>query len=91
MRFVWDDANLEHISKRGWEVADVEEAFADPYLIRTGAYNTPTEKRRAVTGQTSYGDIITIVYTMRGEAVRPFSVQIRAKDIERYKRRRRGK
>ena len=91
MRFAWDDANLEHIAKRGWEVEDVEEAFADPYRIRTDAYNTAFEKRRAITGQTSYGDIITVIYTVRGEAMRPFSVQVKQREVERYKRMRRDK
>ena len=64
MKFVWDDANLEHVAKRGWEVEDVEEAFSNPHRIRTDAYNTLTEKRRAITGSTVYGDIITIIYTV---------------------------
>ena len=91
MTFVWDAANLEHIAKRGWGVEDVEEAFSDSYRIRTDAYNTPFEKRRAITGSTSYGDIITVVYTVRGNGIRPFSVQTRSRDIARYKRMRKEK
>lgn len=91
MTFVWDDANLAHIAKRGWDVEDVEEAFADPYRIRTDAYNTPTEKRRALTGQTTYGDIITIIYTARDKTIRPFSVQIKPREVARYKRMRKEK
>lgn len=86
MTFVWDDANLDHIAKRGWEVEDIEDAFADPYRIRTDAYNTFAEKRRALTGQTSYGDVITIIYTVREGAIRPFSVQTKPKEVARYKR-----
>ncbi len=91
MTFVWDAANLEHIAKRGWEVEDVEEVFSDPQRIRTDAYNAAFEKRRAITGSTRYGDIITVIYTVRGKSIRPFSVQTRAKDVARYKRMRKEK
>ncbi len=86
----------EHVKCYGaslnlWEAEDVEEVFADPYRIRTDAYNTAFEKRRAITGQTSCGDIITVIYTVRSETVRPFSVQVKLREVERYKRMRREK
>ncbi len=83
MMLTWSTSLNEGGKRKTWK--------KHPYRIRTDAYNIPFEKRRAITGQTNYGVIITIVYTVEGEAVRPFSVQIKRKEVERYKRMRKGK
>lgn len=86
----WDEGNLEHILERhGLEPGDVLDALHDPDRTPAQAYNTPTEKRRAVIAMTERGRLLFIVYTERGGRIRPFSVR-EATDRERrmYQRRR---
>jgi uncharacterized DUF497 family protein len=50
--FDWDEANIDHIADHDVAPFEVEEAFTDPDRIAAEAYNTPTERRRALTGAT---------------------------------------
>jgi uncharacterized DUF497 family protein len=68
--FEWDDSNTNHIADHGLYPEDVEEAFLDKRRIRTNAYNSPFEKRLAIIGKTSFGLILKVVYTKRGDKVR---------------------
>lgn len=70
MEFEWDDANLEHIALHGVEPEEVEEAFGDARRIGIDVYNTATERRRGLLGQTEDGRLLFVVYTGRAGAIR---------------------
>ena len=72
--FDWDDANLEHIAKHGFDDFECEELFEDSYLLATAAYNSGSEKRQGFIGKTAGGRISFIVYTVRKGKVRVVSV-----------------
>jgi len=68
--FVWDAANIEHIAQHDVEPDEAEDAFADPNRLSREAYNTPTERRRAIIGRTAGGRLLDVVYTRNGRFVR---------------------
>jgi len=87
--FDWDEGNEDHILLHGVEPTEVEEAVLDPEGFGVEAYDVPGERREALIGATGEGRILTVVYTMRGERVRPITVRDAS---ETHKRRyRRGK
>jgi len=88
--FDWDEGNEEHVLVHGVEPAEAEEAMLDPEGFGTDAYDVPGEQREALVGATEEGRILLVVYTMRGEKVRPVTVRD-ASDTQkrRYRRGRR--
>lgn len=68
--FDWDDENVGHIAQHGVRPDEAEEAVLDPHRKRADAYNTPTEQRWAVIGETEAHRILFIVFTRRGSAIR---------------------
>jgi uncharacterized DUF497 family protein len=86
--FEWDDANEGHIWEHGIDPGEIEEALLDPDRVGADAYNVPHERRDAAIGATLAGRILYVVFTMRGEKVRP----VTARDTDdgqkrRYRRR----
>ncbi len=89
--FEWDEGNEGnegHVRDRGVDPGETEEALLDPDRVGADAYNVPWERRDAAIGATSVGRILYVVYTLRGEKVRP----ITARDADdgqkrRYRRR----
>jgi uncharacterized protein len=88
MEFDWDEANLEHIAKHGFDDYECEEVFFDPQITSTPAYNLKGENRQAVIGKTDGGRIAFIVYTIRNQKVRVISAR-NADDSEKRTYRRR--
>ena len=88
--FQWDDANIDHLALHHVEPFEVEEAIADPYRIARQAYNTPTERRRAIVGATEAGRLLTVIYTHRQKVIRVISAyDAGERDARRYDRARR--
>ena len=63
--FEWDDANVEHIAEHDIYPEEAEDVMTDARRVNMGAYNTPTEKRRAVVGKTSGGRYLFVAFTRR--------------------------
>jgi len=72
LRFNWDGGNTRHIARHGITSREVEEMFAnDPVDIR---YETVGgEGRWTVIGHTHSMRFLVVVWTMRGEDVRPIT------------------
>jgi uncharacterized DUF497 family protein len=84
--FDWDDSNINHIARHGLEPEDVEEALADTKRIRADAHNTPFEKRIAIIGANTYGNIIKVVYTERENKIRVVTAYLaNNRDKHRYR------
>jgi uncharacterized protein len=88
--FDWVESNEDHILTHGVEPGEVEEALLDPEGFGTDAYDVPREQREALVGATGEGRILFVVYTIRGEKVRPVTARD-ASDAQkrRYRRGRR--
>ncbi|MGH3090212.1 MAG: BrnT family toxin [Rubrobacteraceae bacterium] len=84
-----NEGNEGHIARHGIEVFEVEEALEDPGWFGVQAYDVPGESRRAMVGATSAGRILFVVYTMRGDKVRPITARdADDNDKRRYRARR---
>jgi len=88
--FDWDEGNEGHVLDHGVEPGEVEEALLDPERTRAEARNEPGERRLAFVGATEEGRILFVVYTRRGEKVRPITARDASEaQKRRYRRRRR--
>jgi uncharacterized protein len=87
--FDWDEGNEGHVLDHGVDPAEVEEALLDPRGAGADARNVAGERREALIGATESGRILHVVYTMRGEKVRPITA--RAADETEKGRYRRGR
>jgi len=65
--FEWDDRNIAHIARHRVTPREAEEAMVDPRRTRAAAYDVAGERRYAITGRTTRGRLITVVYTYAGE------------------------
>lgn len=70
--FEWDGANLEHLEKHGFTRADAEAVVTDPRRVRVDTYNARGERRYGVIGRGTGGDILHVVFVLRGGNIRPF-------------------
>jgi uncharacterized protein len=59
----------------GVDPMEVEEALLDPQGFGVDAYDAPGERREALVGATEEGRILLVVYTMRGERIRPITAR----------------
>ena len=81
--FEWDEAKRDaNLAKHGVDFADALEVFADPLRIeRVDQRREYAEERRQVVG-TVRGQVLFVVYTLRGEVQRLISAR-RANSDER--------
>jgi uncharacterized DUF497 family protein len=70
--FDWDDHNREHIAGHGISVAEVEQVFANDYLL-SDFDAEEGESRWTAVGVTNVGRVLVVVHTVRGEAIRPIT------------------
>ncbi len=71
--FDWDEANLAHVSKHGFSREDAESAILDPRRVPTFAKReVGGEIRYGIIGKGVGGDILHVVFSLRGKRVRPF-------------------
>lgn len=74
----------------GVDPMEVEEALLDPQGFGVDAYDAPGESREALVGATEEGRTLLVVYTMRGERIRPITARAASDGQKRrYRRRRR--
>ena len=70
--FDWDDANVRHLARHRITPADVEEVFAnDPAIADYQIFEN--EERWSAVGVTGTLRVLVIVFTFRGERIRPIT------------------
>lgn len=87
--FDWDEGNEGHIVGQGVVPVEVEEALLGPRGFGVDAYDAPGETREALVGATEEERILLVVYTMRGESIRPITARDASDGQKRRYRRRR--
>jgi uncharacterized protein len=70
--FEWDEANISHLARHGISPAEAEDAILDPHALLLEIQAGGEERVKAV-GLTSSGRIVVVVFTLRGEAIRPIT------------------
>jgi uncharacterized DUF497 family protein len=70
--FDWDKHNEQHLAKHGISRADAEDVLSGNHILLE--YQTEGDEQRWVAvGATRAGRIINIVFSLRGEAMRPIT------------------
>jgi uncharacterized DUF497 family protein len=76
MSFQWDPDKAENNSKKhGVEFADAVGVFTDELALSIEDPDSLSERRWVVIGRGLTDQILTVVYTMRGEAIRIISAR----------------
>jgi hypothetical protein len=71
-QFNWDVGNIGHLARHGVSPGEAEEAILDPNAILLEIQEWDEERVESV-GATSGGRILVVVFTWRGEAIRPIT------------------
>ena len=83
--FEWDEANRAHCRKHGMEPEEIETVFAGNPRIAPDWKHSAQEARFLAIGRTEEGRAAFIVFTMRGDRIRPLSARyMHAKEVEQY-------
>jgi uncharacterized DUF497 family protein len=72
-QFDWDDANRRHLSRHHVIPEEAEPAVLDPHAILLAIESDTGEDRAKALGMTASGRILAVVFTLRGEAIRPIT------------------
>ncbi len=74
--FDWDDGNIEKNKKHNVDWRDIEETFlGSRVLISEDEKHSEREARYLAYGKTNKGRILTIVFTVRKNKIRPISAR----------------
>ena len=85
--FDWDEGNAPKLPARhGVAVAECEQVFFnEPLLVVEDAVHSVVEPRWAAWGRTAEGRALAVVFTLRGERIRPLSARdMNRKELNRY-------
>src|ERR1017187_843417 len=69
--FDWDDANRDHLALHNVAPEEAQQAILDPHAVLVEIQSGDEEERTKALGITSGGRILAVVFTFRGEAIRP--------------------
>jgi uncharacterized DUF497 family protein len=69
--FDWDSHNIEHLAKHAVTIREAEQAILDASAILVEMQEHDSEARIQTVGITAQGRILTVIFTFRGESIRP--------------------
>lgn len=83
--FEWDEGNLMHCRKHGMESAEIETVFRNGPRVAPDWKHASTEARFLAIGRTEEGRAAFVVFTMRGDLIRPLSARyMHAREVAKY-------
>ncbi len=83
--FEWDDGNRLHCRKHGMEPAEIETVFQGAPRVAPDRKHSDAEARFLAIGRTREGRAAFVVFTMRGNLIRPLSARyMHAKEVANY-------
>jgi uncharacterized protein len=76
MDYEWDpDKAAANLRQHGVDFADAVGVFEDEYALRREDPDAHGEQRFIITGIDFLGRVVVVVYTYRGECIRPISAR----------------
>jgi uncharacterized protein len=76
MDYEWDpDKAAANLRRHGVDFADAVGVFEDEYALRREDPDAQGEQRFVITGIDFLGRVVVVVYTYRGEYIRPISAR----------------
>lgn len=70
--FQWDDANRRHLARHDVTAEEAEQVVLDEQALLVEV-ELDDEERVKVLGMTARGRILAVVFTLRGELIRPIT------------------
>lgn len=88
MNFQFDPEKAKsNLRKHGVSFADAEGVFYDPLAIQQPAPDMKDEERLVAVGMSSEGQVLVVVYTIRGEEIRLISARrATRREVKQYER-----
>ena len=72
MQFDWDAANAAHLARHGITRTEVEQVFSNAPILR-GHDIVDGEERWTAVGLTGTLRVLVLIFTLRGERIRPIT------------------
>ena len=88
--FDWDDANRSHLAQHDISPDEAEQAILDPYAVLLEIQTGGEEERTKALGATASGRILTVIFTFRGDAIRPITAYTATVRLQELYLKRRG-
>ena len=86
MKFVWDIGNLAHAQRHGVSAKGIEAAVTYGAISPDLAHSNAEERFKAI-GKTAAGRSVFVIFTLRGEGIRPVSARyMHGKEVEFYEK-----
>jgi uncharacterized protein len=83
--FQWDCGNLPHCQKHGMKPDEIESVFRGGPRIAPHWMHSSSEDRFVAIGRTKSGRAAFVVFTLRGDLIRPLSARyMHVREIIRY-------
>lgn len=84
MAVVWDQGNWPKCGKHAVSKTEIEQTFANDPMVKPDRTGTDEVRYNAI-GQTDAGRFAFVVFTFRGDDIRPISARfMHAKEVRRY-------
>lgn len=71
--FDWDDANARHLALHNVTQGEAEQAILDPHAALLEIQGGGNAERVKALGMTAAGRVLTVIFTFRGDAMRPIT------------------
>ena len=85
--FQWDDGNIQKCQKHGVSAAEIESIFSRRVLLIHDVMHSEIEQRYRAIGIAMSGRHIFVVFTMRGDWLRPLGARyMHKKEVRRYEK-----
>jgi uncharacterized protein len=85
--FDWDSGNEAKCQKHGVSVFEIEDIFARRVLILNDPHDAIIERRLRAIGATAEGRAVFVVFTLRGNRIRPLSARyMHKREVQRYEK-----
>lgn len=83
--FEWDEGNRVKCQKHGMTTGEIEEVFTGLLQVAPDLKHSETEARQLAMGRTAAGRAAFVVFTMRGDRIRPLSARfMHQQEVDRY-------
>ena len=82
--FQWDDVNRDHLASHNVTPEEAEQAILDNHAVLLEIQTGNDEERTKALGITATGRILAVVFTLRGDAIRPvtaYTATTRSKEL----------
>lgn len=83
--FEWDDGNLTHCQNHGMQPTEIEAVFRGSPRVAPDPKHSTSEARFVAVGRTEQGRAAFVVFTIRGDRIRPLSARyMHAEEVANY-------